>query len=162
MACSPPDWPGCEPVSARLHLAAEDDLDRLMPLVAAYHALAGIAQDDPARRAAVLPLLQGSPHGAIWLVGLRRAPVGYIAVSFGWSIEMGGMDGFIDEFFIRENVRGRGMGTEVLVALLPQLAGAGLRAVHLEVAADDARTARLYERRGFRRRSGYNLMSWRA
>ncbi len=149
-------------MSARLHLAAEDDLDRLLPLVAAFHAFAGIAQDGAARREALLPLLQGSPHGAIWLIGLRRAPVGYIAVSFGWSIGMGGMAGFIDEFFIRENVRGRGMGTEVLIALLPQLARAGLRAVHLEARTEDARAARLYERRGFRRRGDTSLMTWRA
>ncbi len=60
--------------------------------------------------------------------------MGYIAVSFGWSIELGGMDGFLDEFYIREGVRGRGMGSEVLAALLPQLAQAGLVGLSLEVA----------------------------
>ncbi len=149
-------------MTAALSLATEADLDRLLPLVAAYHAHEGIEQDDEARRAALAPLLAGSPHGAVWLIGPRRAPVGYIAVSFGWSIELGGMDGFLDEFYIRERVRGRGMGTEALSALLPELAQAGLVALSLEVAPDNARAVKLYERRGFRLRDGYHLMTWRA
>ena len=93
-------------MTAALHLATEADLDKLLPLVAGYHAFEGIDPGDDHRRDALAPLLQGSPLGAVWLIGPKRAPVGYIAVSFGWSIEMGGMDGFIDEFFIRETVPG--------------------------------------------------------
>ncbi len=143
-----------------MHLAAEADLDKLLPMVAAYHAFEGIERSEDHRREALIPLLQGSPLGAVWLIGPKRAPVGYIAVSFGWSIEMGGMDGFIDEFFIRETVRGRGMGSEVLADLIPQLAEVGLKALHLEVGKDNLRAASLYKRNGFRLRDGYNLMTW--
>ena len=149
-------------MSAALSLASEDDLVRLIPMVSAYHAFEGIEQSDDDRRAALAPLLAGSPHGAIWLIGPRRAPVGYIAVSFGWSIELGGMDGFLDEFFIREGVRGRGMGSEALAALIPQLAQAGMVGLSLEVAPDNARALKLYERRGFRLRDRLHLMTWRA
>ena len=149
-------------MSAALHLAGQDDLDRLLPLIAAYHAFENITQSDNDRRAAVLPLLQGSPHGAIWLIGPRRAPVGYIAVSFGWSIEMGGLDGFIDEFFIRENVRGRGMGGEVLNALTRQLAASGLKALHLEVAQNNSVARKFYEKQRFAPRDRFSLMTWLA
>ena len=149
-------------MTAALHLAGVDDIERLLPLVAAYHELEGVEQDDASRRAAVMPLLEGSPHGAVWLVGLRRAPVGYVAVSFGWSIEFGGMDGIVDEFFIRENVRGRGMGSEVLASLQATLAAAGLKALHFEAGRRNAAARTFYERRGFLLREGYHLMSWRA
>jgi ribosomal protein S18 acetylase RimI-like enzyme len=149
-------------VTATLTLAAVDDLDRLLPMVAAYHAFEGIEQTDDVRRAALTPLLNGSPHGAVWLIGLRRAPVGYIAISFGWSIELGGMDGFLDEFFIREGVRGRGMGGEVLSLLIPQLAQAGMVGLSLELAPENTRARQLYERRGFKLRERFNLMTWRA
>ena len=147
-------------MTAALHLATETDLNALLPLVAAYHAFEGIERNDDHRRDALAPLLQGSPLGAVWLIGPKRAPVGYIAISFGWSLELGGMDGFIDEFFIRETVRGRGMGGEVLASLIPQLAGVGLKALHLEVAKDNLRATSLYERYGFRLRDRYNLMTW--
>jgi ribosomal protein S18 acetylase RimI-like enzyme len=54
------------------------------------------------------------------------------------------------------------MGTEVLSQLIPQLARAGLKALHLEVQPDNARARKLYEKRGFRLRDGYQLLTWRA
>jgi ribosomal protein S18 acetylase RimI-like enzyme len=104
-------------------------------------------------------LLEGSPHGAIYLVGPGRAPIGYAIVSFGWSVEFGGMDGFIDEVYIRPGVRGRGIGTEVLESLPKALAGAGLRALHLEVDRDNEKARALYAKLNFQPRERYMLMS---
>lgn len=144
-----------------LHLATSDDLDKLERMVGAYHAFEGIGTDTDARRAALQPLLDGSPHGAVWLIGPKMAPVGYIAVSFGWSIELGGLDGVIDEFWIREAVRGRGMGGEALLALQKALKAAGVAALSLEVAPDNAIAQRLYARAGFAPRT-YQFMTWTA
>ena len=74
-------------MKAALHLAQTPDADRLEALVAACHAETGITQTEEERRAALLPLLEGSPHGAIYLIGPARAPVGYIVLTFGWSLE---------------------------------------------------------------------------
>lgn len=139
-------------MSQLLHLAGQGDLDRLLPMVASYHAHAGVETDEDHRRAAIEPLLNGSLLGAIWFIGPKMAPVGYVAVSFGWSIEMGGMDAFIDEFWVREKVRGRGMGSDALAALIPALEEAGVKALHLEVETGNA-AERIYKRAGFKRRS---------
>lgn len=146
-------------MSQILHLANMSDLARLLPMVEAFHSEAGIDSTAERREAAVTPLLEGSQLGAIWMIGPKMAPVGYVCVSFGWSIELGGMDGIIDELWIRQKVRGRGMGTEVLEALKKALAGAGLTALHLESVGQGA--TRLYERAGFRRRP-HALLTWLA
>lgn len=145
-------------MSNLLHLVTAADIDRLLPMIATYHAEEGIDVDDMHRRDAVLPLLEGSPHGAVWFIGPKMSPVGYVAVSFGWSIELGGMDGFIDEFWVREKVRRRGMGSEALMLLLKTLKENGLRAMHLEM-ADGNPAERLYRRAGFRRRD-FALLTW--
>lgn len=144
-----------------LHLATPEDLDKVHRMVAAYHAFEGFETDEETRRAAVAPLLEGSPHGAIWLIGPRMAPVGYVAVSFGWSIELGGLDGVIDELWIREAVRGRGMGSEALLALQKALKAAGIVSLSLEVARGNVTAQRLYERAGFKPRD-YQFMTWTA
>jgi len=142
-----------------LTLARPDDLERLLPLVAAFHDEAGIVQDDTTRRAALTPLLEGSPHGVAYLIGPARAPIGYIILSFGWSMEFAGMDGFVDEIYIRRAVRGRGIGSEVLSNLPKALAGAGLRALHLEVRRDNAKVRGFYEKLRFLPREEYTLMT---
>ncbi|TKZ20716.1 GNAT family N-acetyltransferase [Shimia litoralis] len=146
-------------MSTALHLAKPENLDQILRLVEAFHAEADITLSDEDRRAGLLPLLQGIPHGAIYLIGPARAPVGYVVITFGWSVEFGGMDAFVDELFIRPAVRGRGMGSDVMLALPRALSEAGVRAFHLEVDRDDEKAQRLYQRAGFSARERYMLMT---
>lgn len=145
-------------MSAALRLARPEDLDRLMGLVTAFHTEAGLAQDADQTRNALAPLLEGIPHGCIYLIGPGRAPLGYIILTFGWSVEFGGMDGFVDEIYIRPAVRGRGIATEVLLDLPKALAEAGLTALHLEVDRTNETAQKLYMRTGFKPRDRYMLM----
>lgn len=142
-----------------LHLASAQDLPRLLPLVAAFHAEYGISVDDAHRTDALTPLLEGSPYGAVWIMGPTMAPIGYIIITFGWSVELGGMEGFVDEIYVRPAVRGRGIATEVLEQLPKVLAGSGLRAIHMEVDRTDEKTVMIYRRQGFKPRDRYMLMT---
>lgn len=144
-----------------LTLAKTEDLDRLLPLVRAFHEETSADVLEEERIAGLTPLLEGSPYGGVWLIGPPRSPIGYIVICFGWSVEFGGMDGFVDELYIRESVRGRGIGTEVLINLPKQLAKNGLKAIHLEVSRVAVRTQEAYKRAGFKPRSDYMLMTRR-
>ena len=142
-----------------LHLATTDDLPKLLPLVAAFHDHQGFDTTADHQRDAIAPLVDGSPHGAVWLIGPRRAPVGYVAVSFGWSVEFGGLDAMVDELFIRSAVRKRGMGGEALDGLAKALKEGGIRALHLEARKDDESLQKFYARARFKARDSYVLMS---
>lgn len=146
-------------MSTALHLAKPEDLDRLLGLVAAFHDEEGLPGSDEARMAALVPLLEGIPHGAVYLIGPARAPIGYVVVTFGWSVEFGGLDAFIDEIYVRPAVRGRGIASDVLIALPRALADAGVQAIHLEVDRSNDVAQRLYARAGFQARDRYMLMS---
>ena len=146
-------------MSASLTLAKPDHLERLIALIEAFHVEEGIKLTDEARRAGVVPLLDGIPYGAVYLIGPPRAPIGYIVITFGWSVEFGGLDAIIDELYIRPGVRGRGIASEALIALPRALAGGGLRAIHLEVDRTNAAAKKLYQRAGFQPRENYMFMS---
>lgn len=146
-------------MSAILTLGKPEHLEKLLALVSAFHEEAGISLSDERRRAGVAPLLDGIPHGAAYLIGPPRAPIGYIIITFGWSLEFGGMDGFIDEFYLRPSVRRRGIGAETLQSLPRALGGAGLVAMHLEVDKSNQAAQRLYTRAGFALREQYHLMT---
>lgn len=144
-----------------MRLATPDDLDRLMPMVEAFHQEMGIASDPLDRQEALRPLLMGSPFGMIYLVGLDRAPMGYAIVTMGWSIELGGMESFLDEFWVRPAVRGRGIGSDLLTRLPAALGKHGVKALHLEVDRADEGVRRLYNRAGFEDRERFMLMTRR-
>lgn len=146
-------------MSATLHLCNRDDLERLEKLVRAFHEEFDLDLSDDHRHAALLPLVEGSPHGAAYLMGPRQAPIGYVVVSFGWAIELGGLDGFIDEIYVRPAVRGRGIASAALLSLSKSLASAGVKGLHMEVDRNDKAAQRLYQRCGFELRDRYALMS---
>lgn len=146
-------------MTTAIHLAGPDDAARLLPLVAAFHSEYGFDLNDEHRAAALAPLLEGSPLGAAWLFGLAKAPTGYVIITFGWSMEMGGMDAFVDELYIRPNVRKRGIASEALMAIASSLSDVGVKALHLEVDREDEATQRLYTRAHFKLRDRYALMT---
>ncbi len=146
-------------MSTALHLAKPENLDQVLTLVVAFHQECGLSSTDDHRRAGIEPLLNGHPYGVIYLIGPARAPIGYVVITLGWSLEFGGMDGFVDEIYIRPPVRGRGIATEVLLELPKTLAAAGVKALHLEVDRENETAQRLYARTRFIPRDRYMLMT---
>lgn len=144
-----------------LELARPNDLGILLPLVRAYHAFEGISQSDESRRAAVAPLLGESKLGRIWLIEVDGTPVGYLAICFGYSIEFDGRDAFVDEFFVLESYRGRGIGRAALSSACDVARTLGIKALHLEVAGTNEKAKSLYQGTGFETRDRFHLMSRR-
>ena len=146
-------------MSTSISLAGPDDLERVLGLMARLHEERRQTFDDAHRRAVTAPLLDGSPLGGVWLIGPQRAPLGYVMVGFSWSMRHGGLVGWLEEIFIRDQVRGRGIGTEVLHAVVVNLARADLKAMHVLLPADDTALARFCTRTGFTVTSEARLMT---
>ncbi len=136
-----------------------DDLDLLSDLVAEYHAFERIDMSEDVRRAALSRLLADSSLGEVWFIHGREERIGYIAICFGYSIEFAGRDAFIDEFFLKETARGRGIGSLVIDKVTAQLTNAGVAALHLEVDNRNFGAQRFYERHRFQARKKYHLMT---
>ena len=63
---------------------------------------------------------------------------------------------FINDFYIKENSRGRGNGTLAIKALEKKLLSIGVSEIKLRVAFNNKRALKLYEKVGFRI-TGYNM-----
>jgi ribosomal protein S18 acetylase RimI-like enzyme len=74
---------------------------------------------------------------------------GYAALTFGWSLEWGGRDAFMDELFVEAAQRGQGLGRAALRALMEEARALGVRALHLEVEASNPAGQALYRSEGF-------------
>ncbi|MCI0509952.1 acetyltransferase (GNAT) family protein [Chromohalobacter marismortui] len=142
-----------------LQPAQRQYLDELLFFVRAYHKCEGVQICDEVRRDAVISLLGNSAFGRIFLIRLDAELIGYVAISFGFSIEFGGRDAFIDEIFISAEYRGSGYGREALALMKAELARHDIKAIHLEVARTNKRAQQLYRSLGFSEREKYFLMS---
>lgn len=137
----------------RLRRARPDDLDVLLDLAAEYCAHDRHDFDKAVARDGIMPLLADDRWGVIWLIidhatdQPTQAPLGYVAVTWGWSIEVGGVDVVLDEFYVRD--RGHGLGTAAHAEVVGELQRRGVRRITLETEAHNEPARRLYRRLGY-------------
>jgi ribosomal protein S18 acetylase RimI-like enzyme len=136
-------------MSPTLRTAGAADLGALLPLLAEFHAHEQLPTTPEGRRAALERLLREPQRGRVVLAEEGEL-VGYGIVVLGYSIEFGGIDGFVDELYVRAPHRGKGLGSRLLDALEAEATRAGAVAVHLEVDVGNERARQLYLRRGYR------------
>lgn len=114
--------------------------------------------DDPEPRsprelAALRALLADPGPGVVHRIDLADRTIGYAILCWGYSVEYGGRDAFLDEFYIVPDLRGRGLGLRALGLLEHEARRLGAVAIHVEVLAHEPRNADLYARAGFHDRN---------
>jgi ribosomal protein S18 acetylase RimI-like enzyme len=114
-----------------------------------FFADAGDALDVEASRRAMLELIGDEALGRFFVFEEEGAIAGYIVIGFGFTLEFGGRDAFVDELYVAPEARGRGIGSAALQIAEDACRGAGIRALHLEVAHENPRARALYERAGY-------------
>ena len=125
-----------------------------------YYAYDGHAFDEPRARIALLDFLREPSFGCAWLVCDRDIPVGYIVLTFGYSLEYLGRDAFIDEFFLLPAYRGRGWGRATLAFVEGYARAAGVRAIHLEVVRANTIAKKVYSRTGYQDHHHHLMSKW--
>jgi len=105
--------------------------------------------DEGHARAALAELLDNDAYGLAYLILLGGEVAGYVVLAFGFSLEFGGRDAFVDEVYVKEEFRGRGAGSAALRFAEEVCRGRGVRALHLEVERANPRAEALYRRAGF-------------
>jgi GNAT superfamily N-acetyltransferase len=128
--------------------ANPEDRQRLVELMAEFYDEAGYQLDRRRAGRAFSTLLSDEQLGQVWLIQSDFQDAGYVVLTLGYSMEYGGCDGFVDDLFIREPYRNRGLGTTALAHVVGFAENMGVRALHLEVARDSP-AAQLYRRAGF-------------
>ena len=132
-----------------LVLAGPADLDALLPLLERFSASQGIPFDATQAQAALGALLARPELGRAYRIVHAGETRGYAALTFGFSLEWGGRDAFVDEIFVEATQRGQGLGRAALRALMEEARALGVRALHLEVEAGNAAGQALYRSAGF-------------
>jgi ribosomal protein S18 acetylase RimI-like enzyme len=144
----------------QFRVAEASDAGLLLDFMQAYYAFDGHGYDREKARAALIALLQDCDFGCAWLILDADSPVGYVVLCFGYSLEWLGRDAFVDEFYLREEYRGRGWGRAAMAFVENEARRVGIRALHLEVVQRNAKALELYRGLGFREHHSIFLSKW--
>ena len=82
--------------------------------------------------------------GKSWLIYSENEIVGYIILTFIFSFEYGGKIAFVDELFIKETARGRGIGKEAIQFIQREVPKLSLKLLYLEVEPHNENAQKLY------------------
>lgn len=132
-----------------LRPATRFETDLLVELMAAYYAHEQRPFQASRAHAAMFRLLSDAQFGSVWLIHADGEPVGYIVLTYGYSLEYGGRYATVDEFFVYEAYRGRGIGTETLEIIEDYCRQTDFHALELESVRGDWKAKAFYERLGF-------------
>jgi ribosomal protein S18 acetylase RimI-like enzyme len=137
------------------------DIDRILGLSRQLYSEDGEVPFDLARASTALGALVGDGRLGVVLVAEERGEVvGFLALAWGFSLESGGKDAFVDELYVVSDRRGCGIGTALLGAAEAACATSGAGALNLVVEHSNIGAERLYRRLGFTGR-GVSLLTKR-
>lgn len=141
--------PAPSTTTPQFRLATASDRSVLRWMIQDYYVFDGHEIDLGKIDSSLDGALVDNPHVRIWIIEVGGETAGYLAVAIGFTIEAGGNDGFLDELYLKERFRGRGIGrraVEFAIAACPAL---GIRRLSLEVETHNTRAQKLYQDVGF-------------
>lgn len=129
--------------------ATLDDVPTLVALMGDFYAESGFPLPVEAATRAFAALLGDQRLGAAWILEVDGKPAGHVVLTVSFSMEYGGLRGFVDDLFVRAAFRGRGLAAEGLATLRAEAEARGVRALLVESDGGDERAQRVYRRAGF-------------
>jgi GNAT superfamily N-acetyltransferase len=130
--------------------AEEKDIGLLLDMMSRFYAIDGYHFDSTISRSNVSAFIANEQLGRIWLIVIDSEMAGYLILTFCFSFEFKGKTAFVDELFLHETYRGKGIGGQVLDFVDQQSQELQLKALHLEVERHNDKGKRLYIKKGFK------------
>ncbi|MBA4153012.1 MAG: N-acetyltransferase [Flavobacterium sp.] len=87
--------------------------------------------------------------GKAWLILHKNEIVGYVILTYVFSFEYQGKIAFLDELYIRENARGKGIGKETIAFIQQEAPKLSLKIIYLEVESHNDAAQKLYIAKDF-------------
>ena len=136
-------------MTAYVRPAAAVDVPVLVALMQEFYAEAGFVLPGDAAARAFKALLADPRLGGVWLAEEAGEASGHLALTICFSMEYGGLRGFIDDLYVRPVARGHGVAATLLAAARAEAVARGVRALHVEVGPENQIARRLYARAGY-------------
>jgi len=135
------------------------DIALLVPMVQEFYALEQIAFHEQTIQSALAHFISNHQFGRAWLIYDNEELAGYMILTFGFCLEFGGRDAFIDEVYLKEPYRNRGIGQKAIDFLSDFGKENNIKVMLLEVGHENGQAQGFYKKTGFTAREKYFLMT---
>jgi GNAT superfamily N-acetyltransferase len=128
--------------------------------------MAGLYRNDPryfdaGRARAITEWLIANPEwGGIWVIRAGGRDAGYVVLTVCASIEFHGRMALLDELYIDEEFRNRGLGPAAIDFAVSWARARGFAALRLELAADNDHALHVYRKAGFHLHHRHLMTKW--
>jgi len=125
------------------------DLPLILPMMQEFYAIDGYPIDSSKSELLFSEFIANPELGKAWLIYSNDLLVGYMILTFIFSFEYGGKIAFIDELYLSEKARGRGIGKASVSFIQAEAAKLSLKLLYLEVEEHNYNAQKLYIAAGF-------------
>lgn len=130
--------------------AEVDDINNILKLMREYYAYENVQLNQQDARERLEEFIKNCQLGKIWLIEIDKTTAGYIVVTHGFGLEHG-RNVTIDEFYIRENFRGQGIGQRTMQFIEEELRSMGISSIQTEVERKNHKAREFWEKLGFQK-----------
>lgn len=149
-----------ERIKVTITLATLADEGVVRELMTEFYAHEGLVFDEARTLGAFRTLVADPNLGRVWIFRVDSEAAGYLAVTVCYSLEFAGRYALVDELYVREAHRGRGIATRALELAAEACRELDLSALRLEVDVWNTRARDLYQRLGFTLQERHMMSRW--
>ena len=120
------------------------DIETIVTLMQEFYAIDNYHIDIEASKALFEEFITHENLGKSWLILSDDQLVGYIILTFVFSFEYQGRIAFLDELYIKEPFRGKGIGKQTLDFIKQQTLLSNVKLIYLEVENHNENAQKLY------------------
>ena len=120
------------------------DISTITQMMQDFYAIDNYPMDVEVAKNLFHEFISNEHLGKSWLIYSENEIVGYIILTFIFSFEYGGKIAFVDELFIKETARGKGIGKEAIQFIQAEVPKLSLKLLYLEVEPHNENAQKLY------------------
>ena len=120
------------------------DISTITQMMQDFYAIDNYPMDVEVAKNLFQEFISNEHLGKSWMIYSENEIVGYIILTFIFSFEYGGKIAFVDELFIKETARGKGIGKEAIQFIQREVPKLSLKLLYLEVEPHNENAQKLY------------------
>lgn len=120
------------------------DIDVIVSLMRDFYAIDNYLINTEKSKQLFKTFIENENLGKSWLIYHNHEVVGYVILTFVFSFEYGGTIAFLDELYLSETARGKGIGNAALQFIQTEALKLKLKVIYLEVEHHNENAQKLY------------------